>query len=129
MGITGVFAPELTRDAIFEALQKKRVYGTTSTKIAVDFRLDGYFMGSEITIPQSQKSAKCEITAVCTDDIEYITLVSKDKETVLDIGDAAAQIKKEYDIEIEEGYYYIRLKQKDGNVAWSSPVFVSRAEK
>ncbi len=42
-----VFAPELTRDAIFDALYNRRCYGSTIRGIFVDFRGDGHFMGEE----------------------------------------------------------------------------------
>ena len=120
VGLTAVFAPELTREAIFEAIQKRRVYGTTSVKIIVDFRLGGTFMGSELVM--TGKSALCEIYAAGTDDIECITLVHKNGETVL-LKDCGKEVNVKNEIPVEEGYYYIRLIQKDRNIAWSSPIF------
>src|SRR5262245_42268567 len=37
-GLTCYFMPELTRDAVFEALRRRRHYGTTGTRIFVDLR-------------------------------------------------------------------------------------------
>src|SRR5262249_24313801 len=37
-GITCYFMPELTRDAVFEALRCRRHYGTTGTRIFIDLR-------------------------------------------------------------------------------------------
>ena len=37
-GLTCYFMPELTRDALFEALRKRRHYGTTGTRLFVDLR-------------------------------------------------------------------------------------------
>jgi hypothetical protein len=37
-GLTCYFMPELTRDAVFEALRKRRHYGTTGTRIFIDLR-------------------------------------------------------------------------------------------
>ena len=47
-GLTGVYATELTRPAIFEAIRKRRCYATTGEPIVLDFRVNGRFMGSEI---------------------------------------------------------------------------------
>ncbi len=47
-GLTGVYATELTRPAIFEALRKRRCYATTGEPIQIDFRVNGHFMGAEI---------------------------------------------------------------------------------
>src|SRR5262245_21857211 len=37
-GLTCYFMPDLTRDALFEALRKRRHYGTTGTRLFVDLR-------------------------------------------------------------------------------------------
>ena len=37
-GLTCYFMPELTRDALFEALRKRRHYGTTGTRLLLDLR-------------------------------------------------------------------------------------------
>ncbi len=47
-GLTGVYATELTRPALFEAIRNRRCYATTGEQIQVDFRVDGHMMGSEI---------------------------------------------------------------------------------
>src|SRR5262249_57744632 len=37
-GLTCYFMPELTRDALFEALRRRRHYGTTGTRLFLDLR-------------------------------------------------------------------------------------------
>ena len=46
--MTGAYATELTRPAIFEAIRKRRSYATTGEPIQVEFRVNGHLMGSEI---------------------------------------------------------------------------------
>ena len=124
VGITAVFAPKLTRASIFEALQKRRVYGTTSIRILLDFRIDGFLMGSEIVVPKNRTTAKMSVTASCGDAIDSVTLVSRTHSTVVFSGTGERQVQLHSEIQLAEGYYYIRLKQKDGNIAWSSPIFI-----
>jgi len=45
-GRTACLATELTREAIWEAFLKRRVYGVTGDRIKLDFRIDGAPMGS-----------------------------------------------------------------------------------
>jgi len=45
-GVTGVLATELSREAVFEAIRARRCYATTSEHIELDFRVNGYPMGS-----------------------------------------------------------------------------------
>ncbi len=48
-GRTAVYAPELTRGAIWEALRARRCYAASGDKIALDVRLNDAPMGAEIT--------------------------------------------------------------------------------
>src|SRR5207247_269967 len=54
-GLTAVWAPELTREALFEALHARRTYATTTARILVDFRVNDAPMGSEIARPADGK--------------------------------------------------------------------------
>jgi len=47
-GLTAVFAKNLSRDALWEALQNRRCYATTGARILLDFAVDGHSMGTEI---------------------------------------------------------------------------------
>ena len=52
-GLVAVFAPERTREAIFDALISRRVYGTTLARILLDVRVAGAPMGSEVEVARS----------------------------------------------------------------------------
>lgn len=45
-GLTCVYAPELTREAVFEALRERRCYGTSGQRINLRFSVGEHFMGS-----------------------------------------------------------------------------------
>ena len=47
-GLTAVYAEELTRTGIWEALQARRCYATSGARIGLWFEVDGQPMGSEI---------------------------------------------------------------------------------
>ena len=48
-GKAAVLAPELTREAVFDALKKRRCYGVSGDNIEVDFRVNGCLMGGEMS--------------------------------------------------------------------------------
>ncbi len=48
-GLTGVYAEELTRAGIFEAIRKRRCYATTGAPIELFFQVNGHPMGAEIS--------------------------------------------------------------------------------
>ena len=43
--ISGGYAPELTRGAIFAVLKARRTYATSGTKIELNFAINDFFMG------------------------------------------------------------------------------------
>ena len=45
-GMAAVWAPELTREALWEAFWQRRTYAITGDRIRLDFRLNGHPMGS-----------------------------------------------------------------------------------
>ena len=47
-GLTAVYAKDLTRESLWEALQSRRCYATTGERIRLTFSVDGHPMGSEI---------------------------------------------------------------------------------
>jgi len=49
-GLTCVLAPELTRDAVFDALRQRRCYGTTGPRIDLAFEIHGQPMGSVLEV-------------------------------------------------------------------------------
>ena len=36
-GVMAVYAPELTREAVFDAIRQRRTYGTTGCRLLLDF--------------------------------------------------------------------------------------------
>lgn len=46
-GLVGVYAKEQTREAIWEAFKKRRVYGVTGDRIRVEFFVNDHIMGEE----------------------------------------------------------------------------------
>jgi len=47
-GLAACLATELTREAVWDALKNRRVYGVTGDRIEIDYRLNGAVMGSII---------------------------------------------------------------------------------
>jgi len=47
-GLTAVLAPELSREAVFDAIAARRTYATTGERILLDFALNGSSMGESV---------------------------------------------------------------------------------
>jgi len=123
-GLTGVYAGERTRSAIWDALDDRRTYATTGVPIRVGFAVNGEPLGG-VTAPDGDDptfAADLHGTAP----IERVELIA-DGETVwsAEPGERDVRITDEALPDPgDPGYYYLRLRQTDGHMAWASPVWV-----
>ena len=112
-----------TRQALIDAMKQRHTYAATDN-IIVDMRIDDHIMGDAFeTSEQPVVSAK----AIGTVPIERIVLV-KNNEIVYTIEPGTKEAAFDYrddSAEHGESYYYIRVEQSDGSLAWGSPIWVS----
>mgnify|MGYP002624038189 CR=1 FL=1 len=71
-GIVGIWAPELSREAIFTAIRARRSYATSGERIAVEFAVNGNPMGSELPYTADRQ---IDIRVEGQDAIQMIELV------------------------------------------------------
>jgi len=125
-GLAAVWGSELTRKGIFEALKARRCYGTTGVRIILETFIDDNPMGSEIPWPQRSKARDLNVNVWGTDELDTVTVVKNndDVHTFIPRSDQA-QLVWEDRTEAQGGdYYYVRVIQRDGNRAWSSPIWL-----
>jgi len=139
-GITAVFAPELTREALWDALYQRRCYATTAQRILLDVRLDDHMMGSDLSSEEAaaySASRTLSVRALGRREIDRIEVV-RNNVTVASFVIGSDQTEFEYtddeplaDIEPASKdaagvvFYYVRLIQADRNMAWSSPIWLA----
>ncbi|NOZ21074.1 MAG: DUF3604 domain-containing protein [Planctomycetes bacterium] len=122
-GQTAVLAPELTREAVFDALRDRRCYATSGARILLWFAVDGEPMGSEIA---SSAPLRIEVRFHAEAPVTEIAIVKNGnvwQRLTPDRLDDRIEIIDESD-PVGANYYYVRLTQADGHRAWSSPVWV-----
>jgi hypothetical protein len=135
-GVTAVWAPELTREALFDALHARRTYATTTARILVDFRVNDAPMGSEIARPADGR-VRIRAAAIGTAPLAAIEIVRNNaavyryeprgaQAASFEWEDTLGSAAREGEVTLPEGshYYYLRLRQEDGERAWASPVWV-----
>ena len=125
VGIMAVYAKELTRQAIWEALWARRVYATTGERILLDFKIDGHSMGEDLTL---RKPPLVHMTVAGTAPLAQVELI-RNGQVIM------SRLKPGLDLELDwqedqvhVGYYYLRVTQEDGEMAWSSPIWVKFGE-
>jgi len=125
-GIFGLFAPELTRGAVWDAFKRRHVYGTSGEKIILFSRTADAPMGSEVA--WNGDSVPVVVHAVGTDAIESVEVVRNGAVCFRHECDGIEVVLLVEDTEPPEGtsWYMTKITQENGSMAWSSPVWVTR---
>jgi hypothetical protein len=116
-GLTAVQATSCTREAILEALQARRCYATSGVKILLDVSADGLPMGSDLP---AQTGATLKVHALGTAEIATIEVVTNDGVVA---SNTYHEPRADLEVRVSGRFAYARITQKDGEMAWSSPVF------
>ena len=140
-GLAVVLAEKNNREYIWEALENRRTYATTGTRIYIDFTVSGHPMGSEISLEVTPRlrgrvggtNNLKSIEVVKYEGGEYSTIysISPDGETV--------EFSVEDENFDEDCFYYLRVFQVSEvpgrlwtfpthEMAWTSPVWVKYAK-
>ena len=126
VGLTCFRATELTREAVWQAMDERFTYATSGVPIVCDYAVNGVRSGAEGTLKVGEGvsfSAQLHGTAP----IEVVEIISN--------GQCVWQSKpNSWDVELDgvelpapdgdSAYYYLRLRQADGHRAWLSPVWL-----
>lgn len=139
-GLTAVLADTFSREGLFSALYNRRCYATTGQRIILGFDIAGSIMGSEISLAKKPGLAfnrHISGFVVGTGPVEKIEIIRCGKclETIVPESETAEFTYDDMDnldkIALPPGvnetpfvYYYVRVTQKDGHVAWSSPIWI-----
>lgn len=122
-GIMGIWSRKLTREGIFEALWNRRVYATTNIRILLRFYVAGHPMGSEI-----KHTGPIPIAVECTSEvpIRRVDLVRNGLDHLQFEPNCREVHWNGQDLpETSTSWYYVRVTREDGEMAWSSPIWVT----
>jgi hypothetical protein len=118
-----VYTDNPSRQGILDAIRKRHTYGATDN-IIMDVRMGSHFMGDEFKLA---KPLPLKIKAVCPSPAVRVEVI-KDSEVIY----TAEPKSKTVDFEFTDKgsldgrhFYYVRLMQEDGMLAWSSPMFIN----
>lgn len=127
-----VWAERNTRDAILAALRRRHCYAATA-KIELAFWADEHFMGDAAQV-ETGRTVSFRIRVRGTARLRKVELLA-DGETVHVFKPAKNKAKTDRlkgalkrPAEAGEHYYYLRVIQADGNMAWSSPIWLTGQE-
>lgn len=118
----GVYVREISRDGIIEGFNARRTVAATD-KIFIEFSANGSPLG---TLVQSTAKPTLHIAVHGTAPLKRVTIVRN--ETNHHVFEPAGKSLSTEWIDpapaAGENRYYLRIEQSDGNMGWSSPVWV-----
>jgi hypothetical protein len=107
---------------VADAIRKRRTYGATDN-ILLEFRIGDHFMGEDFV---AQRRQPIRVKFRGTGIVGSVQLV-RDGNYIHQFSPNRQEADLEfYDVSAGPGehWYYVRLEQQDGELAWSSPIWV-----
>lgn len=139
-GLTAVVSSTQSRDGLLQALRDRSCYATTGARIILNLEIAGLPMGCIISTkakPGLVYNRYIKGSIIGTSPIKKVELIRNGK-TIKTFEPLKDHFDFEYDdmqsledhvlkSTVEEclfAYYYLRVIQEDGHVAWSSPIWI-----
>lgn len=118
-----ILASRLTRDTIMTALRSRRFYSTLDKNIALSFTVDGKEMGS--TVSGNRHILRVRAYDMDNEVFTEVIIFDKNHYTAMHalLNTTAIDISQTVTLD-DNGYYYVKVTQADGDEAISSPVWI-----
>ena len=128
--LMAVYASDLTREGVFDGMKNRRTYGTTGERILLEFSIDGNQMGSEYL---ESGQPEIVVTVGGTDILDEVEIMKYSNSSGWEraYSDSPGQNICSFNYNdmgfAEDSLYYVRVTQRDGEMAWSSPIWVDKS--
>jgi hypothetical protein len=123
-----VLAEEFSRQGLVEAIKKRHAYAATDN-IVLDVRCGSAIMGDEVRTARPRFS----VAVLGTGPLATVEVLrdSAVVHTVRPTGKTTEEVRFDWEeaappTAAQASYYYIRVTQQNGQMAWSSPIWVNR---
>lgn len=144
-GLTAILATTQTKEGLLQALQARSCYATTGARIILGFYIAGFSMGSEISTKTKPGLALNRhitgyVAGTCT--LKEVILfrngtpikIFDPQNYFFDFAFDDADLLSKVALKCAENkspfaFYYLRVEQEDGHLAWGSPIWVDLSEK
>jgi DNA/RNA endonuclease YhcR with UshA esterase domain len=119
---TGIVAPALTQSDLLDAMRTRRVFATEDSNLALTLRLNGVWMGSELTTTGTMPL----VIDFVDPDPEPLTLFVYDGNlllTTVPFATSTGQWTTTVDA-LPGHFFWVKAVQADGDIAYSAPVWI-----
>lgn len=125
-GKVGVWASELTREAIFEAVRARHTFGTSGTKMSLYFCADDALMGDKVH--RLNGPVTFQVRAKALRDIKEL-VIFRNNEILFRQEPGQKEVETNWidtrPPAAKNVWYYARIQTTDDELAWSSPIWFS----
>lgn len=123
---TVVLAPRLNRKEVIDAIMNRRVYATEDKNLKMIFRVNNNIMGSILNNP-SELDFFIQVTdSDPYDTISRIDIISEKGKVVKSNTFNSTTAKWSFKIKADYKYYYVRVTESDGDMAFSAPIWTGK---
>jgi hypothetical protein len=123
-GKVGVWAPELTREAIFAAVRARHTFGTSGGKIGLLFQQGEHIMGDKVEGNPDKPTFSVRATAMHP--IREV-VIFRNNQIVHRVQPGTKSVQFEWRDQspaaADRHWYYTRVHCEDDELAWSSPIW------
>jgi len=125
-GLAAILAPELTRASVSAALRSRRVYATNGPRILLDVSLGRHRPGEILSFVESTSATRLHVRAAGAGELAGVDVIRPGVEVDTHPVVSGRDLDLTFEVEpLAAGeYLYVRVRQRDGGTAWSSPFFV-----
>ena len=127
-----ILTDSFTEEGIYAAIRALRMYATEDKNLELTYTVNGLMMGSSITeVPDKLNIEVTVNDPDASDSIAKVEVVANSGKVAY-TWDNAAQLKSgklSVTLDPSYSYYFIRVTQKDGDLAVTSPVWVGESLK
>ena len=125
MSFAVVVTDDVSRQGIIDAFSRRHCYGATDNIVLV-VRSGNHLMGDEF---ETSSRPVLEIDVSGTAPVKKVHVI-RDNKYVYTAEPGGREVKglRFTDMDAAEGktsYYYVRVEQADGNLAWASPMWIT----
>jgi hypothetical protein len=126
-GLAAILSEDRTREGVLAALRARRVYATSGPRILLRFALGAHPMGASVALsPGASLDETIFVSAETPGPLARVDLIRSGRvaDSIELAGERSVALERRIDGLRAGEYVYVRVVQRDGQAAWSSPIYI-----
>ncbi len=129
-GLAAILSEDRTREGVLSALRARRVYATNGPRILLRSALGVHPMGSSLTLAKAESvTESLFVSVISPGPLQRVDLIRSGRvvDTIELAGERDVTLERRV-ADLRQGeYVYVRVVQRDGGAAWSSPIYIGES--